>query len=836
MTNTAQMTGERARLADIVPTRMVAEFCGMPHVHALMDGSLGYAWEIGVPAIESIDNGDEIVADAFDMVIRQLPTDYTLAIYPSKSSNVKRQLTNYLSNTGTDRFSKQLAREYVKRWVDAQDKGFFPGSGDENINFFPTTQQLIMVIKSPTFDWTGGKVMRAISGLFGGGTESAIDERINSIGSDFRRICRSIEQTASGRGLSLRRMDAPDYVSMIEEMLFPERAMDKSSLNIREGEDINEAIGSLGEVEEISGIGLTTSYNGRKTYHRVVSMLWQPDAVEAGMLSNVMKSERDITCVVNIKMLDRNKVVTSLKMQHFLASRMMTSVTAVEMGARQGSLEDAQSRIYDGERLVLARLHIMIRASSEDEAEERAIRIAGALNSHMEAAMESSIGSTTLIKNLPFFRDTVSDVMMARDRRMLSSDISAVLPAGGVWEGTPKNPMVMYSSRWGTPLFINTRECDTNPHFLVVGGSGSGKSFWVHDLITQIWRLPDVRIYLISIKPDYRKISQMLGKYVEINLDNPISINPFGGPPTLENQAFWTAVLINMIAEDGSEYVSKDSQITLSEAALDASRKNWDPHSNKEIKETILEDIIRELNQTDEGRVLARRLMPYHTGPYSKLFNAPRGISTEHRLIFFNIANMAEFPCSGVVMLCLFKFINGVMYDESMRQIPKFLGMDEVWSLMKDPYSAGLVEKAFRAYRSLGGIAFAVTQLLRDFDSPMGRAVLQNTATKFILRQQPDSLQSLREYISLSDKEFDLVASLDVQKRKYSEFFVKMEGMPSTVGRVVPDPLKYAIATTDPTDESKFNTLLSEKDGDHIEAVLEFAKRFPYGQEVRTNV
>ena len=43
-----------------------------------------------------------------------------------------------------------------------------------------------------------------------------------------------------------------------------------------------------------------------------------------------------------------------------------------------------------------------------------------------------------------------------------------------------------------------------------------------------------------------------------------------------------------------------------------------------------------------------------------------------------------------------------------------------------------------------------------------------------------------------------------------------------------PDPLRYAISTTDPVDEARIDRLL-EQEGDMLSALRRFAREFPYG-------
>jgi len=453
-----------------------------------------------------------------------------------------------------------------------------------------------------------------------------------------------------------------------------------------------------------------------------------------------------------------------------------------------------------------------------------------ALARHLEAAIERDLAPSVLLACLPFARRREADLALARDRRMLGADVATLVPLAGHWRGTRSTASVLYSTRGGTPLPVDTRDCESNPNFLVVGGSGKGKSYFVHHLVTQIWRQPDVRVYLLSIKPDYARLGRLFGRALTIDLDSAPCLNPFCGPPTAENEAFWLAVLTNMLSDEVDRRVTREERATLSHAASTAAARHWDADRGVAVGETTLDDVIAVLRETRLGQALAAQLQPYQSGPYRRLFNGPRGLSVDERFVFFDLARLAEHACRGVAYLCLFRFVTDVMRTRALVGVPKYLGLDEVWALLKDPYSAGIVEWLFRAIRSFGGVGFAVSQSLEDFDSPVGRAILQCTATKFVLGQEEAALGRLRQYAHLNEREFDLVRSLALVKRKYSEVFVKMEGAPGTVARVIADPLTYAIGTTDAGDEAIHQRLLAECGGDAWAAVERFASEYPYGQ------
>jgi conjugal transfer ATP-binding protein TraC len=389
----------------------------------------------------------------------------------------------------------------------------------------------------------------------------------------------------------------------------------------------------------------------------------------------------------------------------------------------------------------------------------------------------------------------------------------------------------MYSNPVGEGLFIDPSKAERNPHALVVGQSGSGKSFFVHDYLLHLWRLPDVRLYLISIKPDYRKLALLLGRYVELTLDCTESLNPFGGAPTLENQARWVAALGLMLTEGRpGQRLSREQEIALQESALTASARNWDAELGRASRETILEDICLELERRAGavGRELAFQLFPYRRGPFRRLFNRVRTLGADDRFVFFNLGNILRQPCSAAVSFCVFSLIDEVMHDPSLRAIPKGLIADEVWALVQDPLAAAILERSLKAYRSLGGFALPIVQDPRDLDTPAGRVILVNTATKIILPMDRSGQDDLSRFVRLNDRELELVQTLRLVKRRYSEFFVSIEGIHSAKGLIIPDPLRYAISTTDPADEAQLDRLYQET-GSMLAAVQQFARDMPYG-------
>jgi len=371
-----------------------------------------------------------------------------------------------------------------------------------------------------------------------------------------------------------------------------------------------------------------------------------------------------------------------LKAQSLLNLRSANRFNEVETQARTEALNDVERRLFsEGERLIEGRLQVHVMEPTAEAAEDAARAVCNHLRElEIEATLEEDIGSSLILRGcLPFAIFEATERKLRRRRRFLSRDFADIHPAGGCWKGLPPSgrrhcampePIVMYSNPVGEGLFLDPSKAERNPHALVVGQSGSGKSFFVHDYLLHLWRLPDIRLYLISIKPDYRKLALLLGRYVELTLDSTESLNPFGGAPTLENQARWVAALRLMLTEGlPSQRLSREQEIALQESVVAASVRNWDAERGRAIRETILEDICLELERRAGavGRDLSFQLYPYRRGPFRRLFNRARTLSAEDRFVFFNLGNILRQPCSAAVSFCVFSLIDEIMHEPSLR-------------------------------------------------------------------------------------------------------------------------------------------------------------------------
>jgi hypothetical protein len=817
-------------LAELLPYVACGSIGGFGPLHLLDDGSIGYAIEFDLPVVDTRVDGEARISAIIDQALRVLPPEVQWQWFVLASPFVGAQLQRYVAQPGHDGLGQACVQHLLRRWQLAQREGFFPT--DAAVNFFPRSQSIVLALKSPPVGLAAG--LAALRDRPAGG----LRERT----AGFIDAARTVRGAIDASGALPVAVDADRLANVVAGLLFPWRRFDRGPI-VTGLHGVREAVASLGCIDPIEPAGFRSLSDRLPAHHRVVSMLWHPRTVSPGMLNALVLSRPCLSVSLTGQTLAPAGTALRLKAQSLLNARSANRFNEIETQARAQALGDVERRLLtDGEKLVEGRLQVHLVEPSAEDADEASRQVCEWLRDQdIEACAETDIASTLILRGcLPFAVYELTERKLRRRRRFLSRDFADIHPAGGCWTGLPADrpepaasatPIVMYCNAAGEPLFVDPTKAERNPHALVVGQSGSGKSFFVHDYLLHLWRLPEVRLYLVSIKPDYRKLALLLGRYVPLDLDSAESLNPFGGAPTPENQARWVAALTLMLTEGRAELQpSREQEIALQEASLAASARNWDAGARRPIAQTQLEDVCVQLERRAGalGRELALRLQPYRRGPYRRLFNGPRTLGPADRFVFFNLGAILRHPCSAAACFCVFNLIDEVMHDPQLRAVPKGLIADEAWALVQNPFAAAILERSLKAYRSLGGFAIPIVQDPRDLDSPAGRVMLVNTATKIVLPMDRSGQDEICRFVRLNERELDLVRNLRLVKRRYSEFFISIEGVHSAKALLIPDPLRYAISTTDPADEARLEALLAQS-GSMLAAVTRFAQEAPFG-------
>jgi hypothetical protein len=212
--------------------------------------------------------------------------------------------------------------------------------------------------------------------------------------------------------------------------------------------------------------------------------------------------------------------------------------------------------------------------------------------------------------------------------------------------------------------------------------------------------------------------------------------------------------------------------------------------------------------------------------PYGKLFDGLGSIRTDSQICTFDLKGLSSHPdLQSVMILILTDFI--LTQVEKDKTNKKRIILDEAWQLLKSNAAAGFMEYCARTLRKTGsGITFITQGVEEIINSPIGSAIMNNTATKFVLLQRGDS-EVLKNGLKLNNQEIKLIYSLEQRKGEFSEAFM-IEGDHRQVIRIYPSPFEYWLSTSDSGDNKHLQEL-QENGLTLVESIEKAAKFYPNG-------
>ncbi|MBI4566652.1 MAG: TraC family protein [Planctomycetes bacterium] len=524
-----------------------------------------------------------------------------------------------------------------------------------------------------------------------------------------------------------------------------------------------------------------------------------PRETWAGMLQRDPRAPLDVAgegvFILNIECRDNESIRRLLAAKKRLAFCQMGGGKEgrADIPALKSEVDDVLERMMvDGARAYSVRIHLVVR----EEARETALNAMSKVG--MDMVEEEALAGSIYLQTLPLAYDPSNDRMLKRGRTMLGRNLAHLIPLYGAFQGTPR-PDLLLTNRKGEPITFSFFDSEVAPHGIVAGVSGSGKSVFANSLILSTARR-GASVFVLDRGNSYRKLCGVLGgSYLAFEPSRPRSINPCGRELDEAKLLFLTDIVAEMCTQ-GQREASVTERSLISRAVRAAFQGAQ--------REVVLSDIRRAL--MEDGEPAARELgiameIFCGTGPYAGFFDRPRDVDFERSPVVFELGEMAKRrDVASVLLMALLHNIT----DFCARRLSdeKYLLVDEAWTLLRTATTAQFLEDVLRTYRKLNAAAVMITQQVTDFDGRTGEAIRANAPNRIFLRQTSETVQAMERLLDLSPEEKELLGSLATVKGRFSEMLV-LAGGARGVARLVPDPLTYWIATSDPKD----NALLAER-------------------------
>ncbi len=338
-----------------------------------------------------------------------------------------------------------------------------------------------------------------------------------------------------------------------------------------------------------------------------------------------------------------------------------------------------------------------------------------------------------------------------------------------------------------TPYFLNLHYQDV-AHTMILGATGSGKSFFLNFLITNLQKYQPLT-YIFDLGGSYEPLSTLFdGTYVRVGIENrSFTINPFCLPPTNENLHFLFS-FVKVLIESG-EYTLTGKE----ERDLYDQIGNLYEIEPEQRRLYTLANIL--------GRNLSERLRKWvDGGQYGALFDNVQDNLSFAAFQTFDFEGMDKYP--QVLEPLLFYVLhraNAAIYDSALDTRFKVFVMDEAWRFLKNATIRQYITEAVKTWRKRNAAMILATQSSDDLErSEMLSVIVESCATKMFLANPGMDRDAYREIFHLNETEAALIAGL-VPKQ---QILIKRPDLSKVLNLNV-DPASYWLYTSNPYDNQR---------------------------------
>lgn len=679
--------------------------------------------------------------------------------------------------------------------------------------------------------------------LFSEKSAEAYEETVEVLGQNIETLISSF----GSLGLSCRELDREELVQNIYAFLNPKRYSGEPAPSVKTFDELDLDKGVLDEVdwlatqsprEQLVFGDLVLGFEQFTLdgfYHRVVTLKTLPEVTYAGMISDFLRLPFHYDLILSLDVPPQADEMAKLqqkrKIAHSMAVTSGNKASDLESETKLSSTEELIRELLNtGQRIYATQLSVVLKAPATPEGAKllnRNVREVLARFRSLQGAegLEESVGAWKVLKgNLP-----AAPLSLERARKMKTNNLADFLPVYGPREGD-LDPVVLFRNRLNGLVSFNAFDPGLpNYNSLVTGSSGAGKSFLNNCILLQELAR-ELRVFIIDIGGSYKKLTEALGgQYLEINLSDQYRINPFdlanpAEEPSNQKIKSLLACIESMVSEDDKAKLPKLDRALLERGIIELYKSR-----RAEGEVPTLSDLARCLSTFEEESMKAiSKMLFLWTGerPYGRLLDGQGSLRTDASICTFDLKGLSSYPdLQSVMILILTDFI--LTQVEGDRTCKKRIILDEAWELLKSNAAASFMEYCARTLRKTGsGITFITQGVEEIVASPIGPAILNNTATKFIMLQRGDS-EVLRETLKLNNQELNLIHSLGQKKGEYSEGFM-IEGDHRQVVRIYPSPFEYWLSTSDAQDNA-YLAELKESGLDLVQAIEKAAHHYPNG-------
>lgn len=349
--------------------------------------------------------------------------------------------------------------------------------------------------------------------------------------------------------------------------------------------------------------------------------------------------------------------------------------------------------------------------------------------------------------------------------RMLSTEAACVFMPFSVTDIYQKGGIYYGVNAISKSMIRYNRRNGSNYNGLIIGKSGSGKSFLTKEEIMQKMLGTDERIIIIDPEGEYTNLAlEMKGQVIPIDTSNRVHINPldmdmqYGGeeenPISMKSDFLLSLVEIMVGGEGNLSPIDKT-------IILRAARKIYKPYYNYMREQTgktidvnampTLGDFYDALISQKEpsAQIIATAIEDYVTGVNS-VFAHRTDVDMNNRLIVYNVKNMPANLKEVAMQICLNDAWLHILHNGTKGYYTN-LYIDEFHLFTRTKTSAAFMRNIYKRARKWHGIPTAITQNVGDLlVNDEAAALINNCDFVLMMNQSPMDRAALANMYNIS--------------------------------------------------------------------------------------